>query len=81
MSEDHTTLTGAILISYKNLIYMYVIPLLWTCQTYLDSSCCLLPFAKAGDIKTHSFVRLSLCLSVTKTLTWLISAEVLMIEH
>ena len=41
--------------------------------------------AKAGDIKTHSSVCpslcLSLCLSVTKTLTWLISSEVLMIEH
>ena len=37
--------------------------------------------AKAGDIKTHSSVLLSLCpslrLSVTKTLTWLISSEVL----
>ena len=32
---------------------------------------------KAGDIKTHSSVRLS----VTKTLTWLMSSEVLTIEH
>ena len=43
------------------------------------------PFAKAGDIKSHSpvclSVRQSVCLSVTKTLTWLISSEVLMIEH
>ena len=41
--------------------------------------------AKAGDIKTHSSVLLSvrpsLRLSVTKTLTWLISSEVLKIEH
>ena len=48
-------------------------------------SSCPLPFAKAGDIKTHSSVRLSVRLSVspsvTKTLTWLISSEVLMIEH
>ena len=43
--------------------------------------CCPPPFAKAGHIKTHSSVRLSLCLSVTKTLTWLISFEILMIEH
>ena len=35
------------------------------------------PFAKAGDIKTHSSVRLF----VTKTLIWLISSKVLMIEH
>ena len=38
---------------------------------------CPLPFAKVGDIKTHS----SVCPSVTKTLTWLIFSEVLMIEH
>ena len=38
---------------------------------------CTPPFAKAGDIKTHS----SVCLSVTKTLTWLITSEVFMIEH
>ena len=41
--------------------------------------------AKAGDIKTPSSVCPSLCpsvrLSVTKTLTWLISSEVLKIEH
>ena len=44
--------------------------------------CCPPPFAKAGDIKTHfSVCRLSLCLSITKTLTWLISSEVLMIQH
>ena len=42
---------------------------------------CPPPFVKAGDFKTHSSVCLSLCLSVTKTLTWLISSEVLMIEH
>ena len=30
--------------------------------------CCPPPFAKAGDIKTHSSVCLSLCMSVTKTL-------------
>ena len=40
---------------------------------------------KRGDIKSHSSVRPSLPpsvrLSVTKTLTWLISFEVLMIEH
>ena len=46
---------------------------------------CPPPFAKAGDIKSHSSVRPSLRpsvpLSVTKTLTWLISSEVLMIEH
>ena len=49
------------------------------------SSFCPPPFAKAGDIKTHSSVslsvRLSVSSSVTKTLTWLISFEVLMIEH
>ena len=43
------------------------------------------PFAKAGDIKTHSSVHpsvcLSVCLSVTKTLTWFISSEILMMEH
>ena len=33
-------------------------------------------FAKAGDIKTHSSVRLSVCHK-----NWLISSEVLMIEH
>ena len=44
-------------------------------------SFCPSPFAKAADIKTHLSVCLSLCLSVTKTLTWLISSEVLMIEH
>ena len=38
---------------------------------------CPPPFAKAWDIKTH----LSVHPSVTKTLTWLISSEVLMIEH
>ena len=46
---------------------------------------CPPPFAKAGDIKSHSSVSLSVHLSVspsvTKTLTWLISSEVLMIEH
>ena len=40
---------------------------------------------KAGDIKTNSSICPSLCLSirlsVTKTLTWLISSEVLKIEH
>ena len=36
---------------------------------------------KAGDIKTHSSIHLSVCLSVTKTLTWLISYEVSVIEH
>ena len=40
---------------------------------------------KRGDIKSHSSVCPSLCLSlcpsVTKTLTWLISSEVLKIEH
>ena len=44
-----------------------------------------LPFAKVGDIKSHSSVCPtvcpSVCPSVTKTLTWLISSEVLMIEH
>ena len=39
-------------------------------------SSCPPPFAKAGDIKTHLSVRLS----VTKAWTWLISSEVL-IEH
>ena len=38
-----------------------------------------------GDIKTHSSVRLLVCLfvplSVTKTKTWLMSSEVLKIEH
>ena len=42
---------------------------------------CPPPFAKAGDIKTHLSVHLSVPLSVTKTLTWLISSEVLTIEH
>ena len=37
--------------------------------------CCPPPCTKAGDVKTHS----SICLSVTKTLTRLISSEV--IEH
>ena len=37
--------------------------------------------AKAGDIKTHSSFSQSVCPSVTKTLTWLISSEVFMIEH
>ena len=40
---------------------------------------------KRGDIKSHSSVcpsvRLSVRPSLTKTLTWLISSEVLMIEH
>ena len=68
-------------------------PLAWkVCrghQTIVSSDrpflCCPPPFAKAGDIKTHSSVclsvRLSVCPSVTKTLTWLISSEVLMIEQ
>ena len=42
-------------------------------------------FRESGNIKTHSSVCLFLCpsvrLSVTKTLTWFISSEVLMIEH
>ena len=44
---------------------------------------CPPPFAKAGDIKNHSSICPSVCLSVsvTKTLTWLISSDVLMIEH
>ena len=46
---------------------------------------CPPPFTKAGGIKTHSSVGPSLCPSVrpsvTKTLTLLISSEVLMIEH
>ena len=43
---------------------------------------CPPPFTKAGDIKTHRpSACLSVRLSVTKTLTWLISSEVLMIEH
>ena len=37
--------------------------------------------AKAGDIKTHSSVFLSVSPSVIKTLTWVISSEVLMIKH
>ena len=36
---------------------------------------------KQGDIKSHSSVRPSVRPSVTKTLTWLISSEVLKIEH
>ena len=42
---------------------------------------CPLLSRKPGDIKFHSSVPLSVCLSVTKTLNWLISSEVLMIEH
>ena len=42
---------------------------------------CPPPFAKAGDIKTRSSVPLFVRLSVMKTLTWLISFEVLMIGH
>ena len=38
---------------------------------------CPRPLAKSGDIKT----RLSLCPSVTKILTWIISSDVLMIKH
>ena len=48
---------------------------------FIRSSFLSPPFAKAGDIKTHSSVRPSVRLSVTKTLTWLISSEVFMIEH
>ena len=40
-----------------------------------------LSLAKAREIKTHSFVHLSVCPSVTKTLTWLISSEALIIKH
>ena len=47
----------------------------------VESSCCPPPFAKAGDIKTHWSLCLSVPLSATKTLIWLISSEVLMIEH
>ena len=54
----------------------------------LNCNFCPPPFAKAGDLKTHSSrpsVCQSVCLSVspsvTKTLTWLIPSEVLMIEH
>ena len=39
---------------------------------------CPPPFAKAGEL---NLIRPSVPLSVTKTLTWLISSEVLMIEH
>ena len=44
---------------------------------------CLLypPFAKAWDIKTHSSVCLPFSPPVTNTLTFLISSEVLMIDH
>ena len=38
---------------------------------------CPPPFAKAGDNKTNS----SVCMSVTKTLTWFKSSEILMTEH
>ena len=48
-------------------------------QLYFDY--CPPPFAKAGYIKTHLSICLSVRLSVTKTLTWLISSEVFMIEH
>ena len=37
--------------------------------------------AKARDIKSHSSVCPSVCLSVTKTLSWLISSVVLKIEY
>ena len=51
----------------------------------VSTAYCPPPFAKAGKINTHSSVylsvRLSACPSVTKTLTCLISSEVLMIEH
>ena len=42
---------------------------------------CLAPIVKAGVIKTHSSVFLSVRLSVKKTLTWLIISAVLMIDH
>ena len=42
---------------------------------------CPPPFANAENIKTHLFVCPFVRLSVTKTLTWLISSEVLMIKH
>ena len=40
-----------------------------------------LALAKAGNIEIYSSICQSLYLSVTKTLTWLISSEVLMIER
>ena len=52
-----------------------ILPLFWRHEVCF----CPPPFAKAGDIKTNSSVRPSDCLSVTKTLTWLISFEILMI--
>ena len=40
----------------------------------IQSFFCHLPFAKLGDIKTYFFI-------CHKNFTWLISSEVLMIEH
>ena len=72
-------LTILIKYAYKNK-YCYLEVFLAVLNDY-----CPLPFAKAGDIKTHLSVRHSVCLSVhlsvKKTLTWLISSEVLMIEY
>ena len=59
--------------------------ILWMAKISWGANFCPPPFGKSGDIKTHSSVCLSVSpsvsLSVTKTLTWLISSEVLMIEH
>ena len=48
----------------------------------LSSTIFLSPaFCESGGIKSHSSVCPSVCPSVTKTLTWLISSEVLMVEY
>ena len=64
-----------IFIDGKKLIYLYLQLKLFTKINEVDL---LSPaFRESEDIKTHS----SVPLFVTKTLTWLISSEVLMIEH
>ena len=69
------------------MLHYYITEMSLECAVKPQQTVFIVPraIAKAGDIKTHSSVclsvPLSVRLSVTKTLTWLISSALLKIEH